>query len=487
MSQEFSRASRHTFDSLLFARPRHRVLAFLVDSVFAMAIAFMFYGISGGNSALGGPRWIWILFYFPIYALWELVCLSTYGTSPGRKVFGLRVYSPKRDGIPDVVQVSARIIGFWTGFVILGLGLTPVLFRRDRRGWADSISETIVIGDSTDEASPLLLKFAQFLYMTQIAVLLGGSMAFSMSDRPRNWFTRATSSPDDLLTSGHCQEPQHLVRDTSETLFAIAISPAWSECWDKTHFGLERISDSQLFWIARLARSHFDLTTHANKSAMGAQISEINKLDFDICRVGGYEGCTSGIARDTASTDTNAHMASSLRYWLKDYSDTLDRLVKAPDQDTRLLILNDALDHYAHPIVKNALIERIWAETAYQPSRLSRGTVPPGGAYGFWYVKNLCWVSAMTNQEQTLCGEDTYSDAYSVVVGLESQALTQAEYDYYLSDFQEEKLPNDFTVALMLGTAVQQKNTARAQEILASLSELSPLYPWASRLASTAK
>src|SRR5690606_14871371 len=85
----------------------------------------------------------------------EGIWLSSYGHTPGLMATKLEVYSPRMDGLPTPRQVGIRILGFWLGLFCFGLGLTPILYRKDRRGWADLLSESLILGPNKSVPSPL--------------------------------------------------------------------------------------------------------------------------------------------------------------------------------------------------------------------------------------------------------------------------------------------------------------------------------------------
>ena len=84
------------------------------------------------------------------------------GRTPGKAFAGLRVV--RSDGgrlrfTTSVVRIAGYAVSIWT----LGLGFLAILFRRNRRGWHDTIAGTRVVytwpaagttSTSSDEQSP---------------------------------------------------------------------------------------------------------------------------------------------------------------------------------------------------------------------------------------------------------------------------------------------------------------------------------------------
>jgi uncharacterized RDD family membrane protein YckC len=69
------------------------------------------------------------------------------GQTVGMSLMGLSVMRP--DGTrPPVLRSLVRYFGYWLCFISLGLGFLWILFDRQRRGWHDKLSGTLVVYSS---------------------------------------------------------------------------------------------------------------------------------------------------------------------------------------------------------------------------------------------------------------------------------------------------------------------------------------------------
>jgi len=122
----------HLLDLLVFA-----ALIFPPVFVWTLAEVGFFSGMAVGVRALEITVALLYLLYF--VSLWRLT-----GTSPGKRLMGLRVVGPD-GGHPSLIRAFVR----WTTMAILGipLGLTwwPVLLRQDRRAIHDRLAGTRVV------------------------------------------------------------------------------------------------------------------------------------------------------------------------------------------------------------------------------------------------------------------------------------------------------------------------------------------------------
>lgn len=75
------------------------------------------------------------------------------GSTPGKKVFGLRVASV--DGEPiEIWQGGLRVFGYWVNSLTFGIGYLMVAFTAEKRGLHDFIANTIVVKEQRQTVSP---------------------------------------------------------------------------------------------------------------------------------------------------------------------------------------------------------------------------------------------------------------------------------------------------------------------------------------------
>jgi uncharacterized RDD family membrane protein YckC len=69
---------------------------------------------------------------------------STAGQTPGMRLMGLRVMTPRGDR-PGVARSAVRVVGLGLAIVPLFLGFLPVLVDARRRGFQDFLAGTVVL------------------------------------------------------------------------------------------------------------------------------------------------------------------------------------------------------------------------------------------------------------------------------------------------------------------------------------------------------
>ncbi len=132
------------------ASPGKRLGAYFLDllvPVLALFLIFIVAGLGAATQTEAGTG-LGILLgvgLFIAYVIWALVLFSR-GTTPGKKLLGMRVI--KEDGRPAgfLTMLIREWIGKWISGLILGLGFLWILFDRDNQGWHDKLMRTYVIG-----------------------------------------------------------------------------------------------------------------------------------------------------------------------------------------------------------------------------------------------------------------------------------------------------------------------------------------------------
>jgi uncharacterized RDD family membrane protein YckC len=147
----------------IFFRPRRlapsghagavsRTLAMVIDGVFvnpsfsaAAAIAALLNtafggandGLSGIQIAVGSTAWL------TLGAVYLLTFWSLAGQTPGMRFLGIRLSEPR---LP-LRRAVRRLVGLALSVVTLGIGFLGIVFRDDRRGWADRFAGLDVVYD----------------------------------------------------------------------------------------------------------------------------------------------------------------------------------------------------------------------------------------------------------------------------------------------------------------------------------------------------
>jgi uncharacterized RDD family membrane protein YckC len=116
-------------------------LGFTAFAALLTLIDNAFFGSGHGGSglaiALGSAAW---LFFGAVYLLgfWSLA-----GQTPGMRFVGIELSVPR---LPLRRSVK-RLLGLGLSVVAFGIGLLGIVFRPERRGWADRFAATDVVYD----------------------------------------------------------------------------------------------------------------------------------------------------------------------------------------------------------------------------------------------------------------------------------------------------------------------------------------------------
>ncbi|MCB0393484.1 MAG: RDD family protein, partial [Bdellovibrionales bacterium] len=201
MDGEIKIHNRHAFDNWKVASPFSRTSAFLADSVLVLSILI---GILFWLDISPNSKTIFLLWFAGIW-IWDAIWISFFGSTPAKKAVGLYVYSPRFDGAPHPIQVCVRIITFWFGFIIMGLGLTPILVRKDRRGWHDHLSETLVLGPRKSTPGSVSQSVGQGFTLAQVLIVFGiiGAWVLSLG-------IKGVKSAERLAIQ--CEDPQVIMK-----------------------------------------------------------------------------------------------------------------------------------------------------------------------------------------------------------------------------------------------------------------------------------
>jgi uncharacterized RDD family membrane protein YckC len=132
-----------------------RFLAFVFDSLFVIVLLF-FTEIFLGAAAIQSKENIFDLlighlFYWGIPAqllvfIYNGCCYLTFGATPGKLAFGLRVVSSKTLGECSLPQIFIReIVGKFFSALFMGLGFALAFIRKDGRAFHDLLSSCLVV------------------------------------------------------------------------------------------------------------------------------------------------------------------------------------------------------------------------------------------------------------------------------------------------------------------------------------------------------
>lgn len=121
------------------ATPAKRLAAFLLDIAIPFIALVFIFGIAGASQSSGTG-----FFLFAAYALWA-VYLFCRGTTPGKRMLGMRVIKENGADAGFVAMFIREIIGKFISAMIFLLGYLWILFDRERQGWHDKLASTYVV------------------------------------------------------------------------------------------------------------------------------------------------------------------------------------------------------------------------------------------------------------------------------------------------------------------------------------------------------
>jgi len=134
-----------------------RLVAYIVDVIIAgvaITVIWILLGILIGLAAVGGSEggaitlallgvlvtFVVSLAYFPFFWL-------RWGSTPGMRMFHLRVVRDRDGGPISGSQAVLRLIGYWISGWVFYLGYIWILIDSRKRGWYDLIAGTCVVQD----------------------------------------------------------------------------------------------------------------------------------------------------------------------------------------------------------------------------------------------------------------------------------------------------------------------------------------------------
>lgn len=464
--------NRRAFDNWKVVGPLPRAGAFLIDSLITFSAVWAVTYFTHQDSTLTQTVFFWIL----VSWAWEGLWLSLTGTSPGRRVFGISIYSPRTDGVPHPVQVCLRILTFWISILLFFTGLTPILFRRDRRGWHDLISETLTVGPDKDMPSAFMQQFGQGLLLVQSLAVFSTVGALLLSTGTGQFVLRAESG-----RNIECDSRDLLINNTAETLVAIAVSPAWHDCVPRLMSSLGALSDSQLARMALLSAKYHELWTISENLRPSYYQNEISSLEDQICQGPKDFEDVCKTARHLASVAANTESQFTEMSWLKEYEPLVRSLNREFDGGQRVEILKSALKTYKSHLVKAAIQDRLWVEQVALGVRPDQHV--PHSLNPQWNTMQECWSDALGVTSLGNCQDQGLSDAVHVINTMVSENNSVAARDQ-LSRLSLGSHEAEFDVLVDAWKAKESGQTEEFHNILSRVPRTSPLRKIASQMAA---
>lgn len=80
-----------------------------------------------------------------LLAIVIFICWLKMSSTPGKKIFSLKIVNAKDFSEPTVVQLLVRLFSYIVSMLPIGLGMFYILFNKQKRAWHDLISDTVVV------------------------------------------------------------------------------------------------------------------------------------------------------------------------------------------------------------------------------------------------------------------------------------------------------------------------------------------------------
>ncbi len=462
MEKQINYSNRHAFNQWKFASPFSRLVAFVVDCVLVLSLIHGTLILLELNLDTLGVCLLWTA----AYCLWEGVWVTYFAATPGRKAVGIRVFSPKEDGTPHPLQVCLRIMAFWGAAIPFGAGLTPVLIRKDRRGWHELISETLTLGPKKSAPGSISQNVGQGLLMAQVLVSFAFTGALVVSQALKH-------KKDKNVFSMNCENPKHLVQNTSEVLTALAIAPSWSECWSQIQKNMASVSDSKLYEVAYLAHG----IQHSWSLPKASRLIVLNRfmegVEKDHCtNQEGQSSCET--VRHLASLSYNKEHKKNTGSWVEKYDPLFRNLLKTENRSERIALLNQELNVVENKIVKSAILDRIWAE------ELASGKAPkmkfPRSMNKSWNQAQLCWLEALSLSDKASCQDLERAKIVNIIQEMKVNNLSENQLESLIIEFEEFDANADLLPVLRFAYSIKAEQNDKINLYWAAISELNPFY-----------
>lgn len=468
MNFDLNSNQRHAFSTWQLAGPWRRTLSFGVDLGASAAVAWGISILLNSPSPLQSPASALSV----VLVYWVHVGLSQtlLGYSLGQRAFGLKLFAPRLDDRPEPIQVASRMIALWAGVLFGFIGITPILWRRDRRGWQDSLSDSLVFGPHLEAPSEAQIKTGMNIFSAQIYTLSGLGLAalvtFSLIEgKPKETSLHAESS-------ALCQDLNFVLNHSEEVVVATAISPSWAQCWRETKFNLGPLLDSELARLIRFSNLHFEITTSENPTALSSEAQEMAKIEASLCRdKQDQTSCPAG--RSPASEDRPTYLV--FKKFIGPHFELLDRLFAESNRQERLVFLKEALKGPAvTPLIRSALLERLWSEELAMGKPAAQLNFE---SYSGWARIQSCWLQSLYPEiKNSSCAIENFS-FFTHMLTRSGETWNPDSVDFRLRDVRSRNdLPQDFEKILSM---IRAKNSGSKQEIetaWSQISRLSPLY-----------
>lgn len=467
MSQDLNLHVRRAFDQWSVASASRRVASFTIDSLMVAILLIVGLLISKGRLEWPGHFFLWIVGMW----IWEAFFISWRGQTPGNSLLKIRLHAPRYDGSPRSLQLTLRILNFWCGLSLIGIGLSSILSRRDRRGWHDLLAETVVLGPKREVPAPIVQQIGQSLSLLQALTVFSALGAVFVTVGFGHSRIEYVSQDDSSPKT--CNIADLLLHQPEKTLFALAVSPAYAHCWDQKHDSLAILQDSEIYKVAHMSRYYFDIWNVEPRARVGIYSQLIKSQEDSLCMLEETRGSC------RAPRSIASEVDSVVQTWSSLHRRFLSKLAAANSPSERIVLLKTEAAQTSDAFILQALSDRIWSEELASGRRPS--SKQPTSSDDAWNQDQLCWLRALDFENTPGCAAHPINRGMETVRTLDVNDVTLAEAEYYLAELRNEELPKEFDRIGRLWKAVKKKNSAEAKALWEGFPQTSPLYSYAQK------
>ncbi|MCB0349033.1 MAG: RDD family protein [Bdellovibrionales bacterium] len=439
MSQSF--LQRSSFDSWPIAKPLHRTLALLIDSVLVLVVVAILMKLFRQPMHMQNTPYFWLICMW----FWEAFFVIFTGSSPGKRLLSLEIYSPRYDGAPSPVQISLRIIMFWMGLGLLGIGVLPILSRRDHRGWHDLIAETLVIGTSRSSPSTIATRWVPDIILILSLLLFSGIGARIFSVGLKN-------SQISTYSLKNCDSPEAFVKNTKNVLVGLVISPAFTNCWQAIETTNQNIKDAKIYQLAAIAKKYHQYLLIDKDERTEFFKNEIKPLEASLCATPSKECNSAGFL---ATLETGEDISYSENY----FSESEAVLKQIAKSDDIAASLPKIIEGESNGWMKTLLTE---LEIGVKPEKLKR--LPLVSNNRDWIHAVECLDRISSHLTTSSC--DKMQTAYYAAT--EAKIANFDPIDDYLSTQARDFIYEELKALKTYYTAVANKDEAIQKDFLAT-------------------
>lgn len=146
-----------------------RYAAAAIDGVLVTSLQVIVYLALGIESQAAS------LLSFVIFSVYSVYFVVKYRTTPGKKLFGLRIVSTNGKKIDWISAFLREVLGKTVSGIILGIGYLMILVDKDRQGLHDKLASTKVIQEHPLRGLRRVLAY--FVAIILPLIIVGGIVA----------------------------------------------------------------------------------------------------------------------------------------------------------------------------------------------------------------------------------------------------------------------------------------------------------------------